>query len=127
MHKKIMYICPMYSKEIIKGTLKPIVLKLLKEQGRMYGYEITQKVRDLTKDKIQITEGALYPLLHKLEADGIVTTEVENIGKRVRKYYKLTIEGETISKQTVDEFLDFMDSLKNIMDDTKPALGYGAA
>jgi PadR family transcriptional regulator, regulatory protein PadR len=127
MHKKIMYICPMYSKEIIKGTLKPIVLKLLKEQGRMYGYEITQKVRDLTKDKIQITEGALYPLLHKLEADGVVTTEVENIGKRVRKYYKLTIEGETISKQAVDEFLDFMDSLKNIMDDTKPALGYGAA
>jgi DNA-binding PadR family transcriptional regulator len=45
----------MYSKEIIKGTLKPIVLKLLKEQERMYGYEITQKVKDLTNNKIQIT------------------------------------------------------------------------
>ena len=38
----------------------------------MYGYEITQKVKELTKNKIQITEGALYPLLHKLEAEGIV-------------------------------------------------------
>jgi len=114
----------MYSKEIIKGTLKPIILKLLQEQNRMYGYEITQKVKELTKDKIQITEGALYPLLHKLEADGVVTTEKESIGKRVRKYYKLTYEGESIAKALVDEFIDFMVTMKHILDPNLQP-GYG--
>jgi PadR family transcriptional regulator, regulatory protein PadR len=84
-HNFLMYICPMYSSELIKGTLKTIVLKLLAENQKMYGYEITQKVKDLTGDRIQITEGALYPSLHALEQDGIVTTEIVHIGKRVRK------------------------------------------
>ena len=51
----------------------------------MYGYEITQKVKELTLEKIQITEGALYPTLHALEAEGLVTTKTEYIGKRMRK------------------------------------------
>lgn len=104
----------MYSKEIVKGTLKPIILKLLSENNRLYGYEITQAVKRITSDKIQITEGALYPLLHKLEAEGAVTTEVENIGKRVRKYYRLTKKGETISQQLIDEFVDFMGTMQQI-------------
>ena len=69
-----------YSSELIKGTLKTIVMKLLADNDRMYGYEITQKVKDLTLDKIQITEGALYPTLHALESDGLVTIETEYIG-----------------------------------------------
>lgn len=104
----------MYSKEIIKGTLKPIILKLLKENDRLYGYEITQAVKRITADKIQITEGALYPLLHKLEAEGAVTTEIENIGKRVRKYYRLTDKGENLSRQLIDEFVDFMTTMQQI-------------
>ncbi len=74
-----------YSSELIKGTLKTIILKLLKENKRMYGYEITQTVKELTGGKIQLTEGALYPSLHSLEAEGILVTETEYIGKRVRK------------------------------------------
>lgn len=110
----------MYSKEIIKGTLRPIILKLLKENDRLYGYEITQSVKRLTSDKIQITEGALYPLLHKLEAEGAVTTEVENIGKRVRKYYRLTDQGEALSQQLIDEFVDFMGTMKQIFEPNNP-------
>lgn len=113
-----MYFCPMYSKEIIKGTLKPIILKLLEQEGRMYGYEITSKVKVLTQGKIQITEGALYPLLHKLEAEGIVITEQENIGKRIRKYYLLTPEGKNLATAAIDEFLDFMITIKSILDPT---------
>ena len=55
----------MYSKNLIKGTLQTIVLKQLEENGRMYGYEITQKVKEISDHKIEITEGALYPTLHK--------------------------------------------------------------
>src|SRR6185503_17622571 len=98
----------MYSSELIKGTLKTIILKLLSDNQRMYGYEITQRVKDLTGDKIQLTEGALYPSLHSLEAEGILTTETVNIGKRVRKYYTLTKKGKTFSEHKVSEFADFM-------------------
>ncbi|MEQ8908681.1 MAG: PadR family transcriptional regulator [Vicingaceae bacterium] len=116
----------MYSKEIIKGTLKPIILKLLQEKERMYGYEITQAVKDLTADKIKITEGALYPLLHKLEAEGVVFTEKENIGKRVRKYYALTPSGKEKTKELIDEFVDFMATMKHIFEPNLQP-GYGTA
>lgn len=106
----------MYSSELIKGTLKTIVLKLLAENKRMYGYEITQKVKDLTGNKIQITEGALYPTLHALEADGILITETEFIGKRVRKYYSLSKEGKAKSKEKVNEFADFMNTMKFLLE-----------
>ena len=53
-----MYICSMISKDLLKGTLKTIVLKLLEEKGRMYGYEITQEVERLTEGKIQLSWGA---------------------------------------------------------------------
>src|SRR6476660_7482131 len=105
-----------YSSELIKGTLKTIVLKLLEDNKRMYGYEITQKVKQLTLDKIQITEGALYPTLHALEDDGLVTTETEYIGKRVRKYYSLSKEGKTKTTEKVNEFADFMATMKFLLD-----------
>ena len=105
-----------YSSELIKGTLKTIILKLLKDNSRMYGYEITQKVKDLTAGKIQLTEGALYPTLHALEADGILTTETEYIGKRVRKYYSLSSEGNKVSDEKVNEFADFINTMKFLLD-----------
>ena len=105
-----------YSSELIKGTLKTIVLKLLSDNKKMYGYEITQKVKELTSDKIQITEGALYPTLHALEADGLVTTESEFIGKRVRKYYTLSTSGKLKTKEKVNELSDFMNTMKFLLD-----------
>ena len=106
----------MYSSELIKGTLKTIVLKLLSENKKMYGYEITQRVKDLTGNKIQITEGALYPTLHALEAEGILTTETEFIGKRVRKYYSLSKIGKAKSLEKINEFTDFMNTMKFLLD-----------
>lgn len=118
-----MYLCVilkinamLFSSELIKGTLKTIILKLLTDTKRMYGYEITQKVKELTGNKIQLTEGALYPTLHALEAEGFLTTETEYIGKRVRKYYSLSKEGKTKSKEKVNEFADFINTMKFLLD-----------
>jgi len=118
-----MYICPMYSSELIKGTLKTIVLKLLSETKQMYGYEITQKVKAVTESKIVITEGALYPLLHQLEAEGVVTTETVNVGKRIRKYYTLTQTGNEKAKEKLYEFAEFINTM-NILLDLKPNMKY---
>lgn len=120
-HKTSMYVCLMYSKELIKGTLKPIVLKLLEENGRMYGYEITQRVKEMTKGKIEITEGALYPLLHKLEDEGTLKTEEEYTGKRIRKYYTLTPQGHAVVAQKVNELSDFISTVSAILTAKTPA------
>ena len=102
--------------ELFKGTLQTIILNLLSENEKMYGYEITQKVKELTLEKIQITEGALYPTLHALENDGLVTTESEFIGKRVRKYYTLSPAGKSKTKEKVSELADFMNTMKFLLD-----------
>ena len=106
----------MYSTELIKGTLKTIILKLLADNKKMYGYEITQKVKELTLDKIQITEGALYPTLHALEADKLVTIEIEYIGRRVRKYYSLSPSGKATAKEKVKELASFIDTMVALLD-----------
>ena len=105
-----------FSSELIKGTLKTIVLKLLSDNKKMYGYDITQRVKELTKERILITEGALYPTLHALEADGLVTTELEYIGKRVRKYYTLSTQGKAKTKEKVSELAEFMETMRFLLD-----------
>lgn len=80
----------------------------------MYGFEITQKVKQLTADKVKITEGALYPLLHRLEADGILESEQEYVDNRIRKYYSLTSKGKKQSTHAFSEIADFMVNLQNI-------------
>lgn len=115
-----MYHCPMYSQELIKGTLKTIVLSLLSEHDRMYGYEITQHVKEKTSGEIQLTEGALYPTLHKLEAEGLLTTEKVSIGKRVRKYYRLTENGNKQANDRVNEFRRFTETMNNLLNNFNP-------
>jgi PadR family transcriptional regulator, regulatory protein PadR len=94
--------------QIYKGSLTAVILKLLKDQGRMYGYEITRKVEELTSGDLVITEGALYPLLHKLEADGLVEAELVTTGKRPRKYYILTEKGQRETVNRIREINDYL-------------------
>jgi DNA-binding PadR family transcriptional regulator len=96
-------------------------MKLLEEQGRMYGYEITQKVKEITKGELNITEGALYPALHKLEADGLLDVEVEKVDNRLRKYYKLTEKGTT---ETVNRLAELEEFIKNMQTIVNPKLSY---
>ena len=65
----------MKNSQLYKGSLNTIIMKLLEENGKMYGYEITQRVKAITLGELTITEGALYPALHKLEAEGLLDVE----------------------------------------------------
>jgi DNA-binding PadR family transcriptional regulator len=105
----------MHSPELLKGTLQTIVLKVLKDHGKMYGYEITQRVKELSSGRLVLTEGALYPTLHKLEAEGLLKTEVVSIGKRVRKYYALTPNGTSAASDRVAEFFDFIGTMSRVL------------
>jgi PadR family transcriptional regulator PadR len=110
-----MYIRSMYSKELLKGTLSAILLKLLAENERMYGYEISQRVSELTGGKILLKDGSLYPALQKMTADGLLSFKEEYIGKRVRKYYVLTTKGKQETTVYLEELKDFMTTLNKIV------------
>jgi DNA-binding PadR family transcriptional regulator len=105
----------MKSSQLYKGSLNTIILKLLAENGRMYGYEITQKVKELTEGALQITEGALYPALHKMEAEGLLEVMVEKVEGRLRKYYKLTEIGLTHKNNLMDELEAFVKNMGQIV------------
>ena len=111
-----MYICTMQKNHsLIKGSLNTILLKLLRENGRMYGYEITKMVKELSEGCMQLTEGALYPALHKLEADGFVETTLEEVGNRKRKYYSITANGKKEAGRKVKELTAFVAQMENIL------------
>ena len=110
-------------KELLKGSLKSIVMKLLSEKDRMYGYEITRTIETLSEGKIKLTFGALYPILHKLENDGHVQTEKEIVNNRTRVYYKLTETGINTAREKVNELEEFINTISILMG-PKPALNY---
>lgn len=110
-----MYLCSMYSKELLKGTMSAIILKLLSEQERMYGYEMSMKVKELSDGKILLKDGSLYPALQKMTNDGLLSFKEENVGGRVRKYYYLTKTGHKRKTAYVEELRDFISTLNKIV------------
>jgi PadR family transcriptional regulator, regulatory protein PadR len=83
----------MLSKELVAASTVPLVLSVLGE-GESYGYALIQRVRELSGGKIEWTEGMLYPVLHWMEAQGLIEAEWREAETgRKRKYYKLLREG----------------------------------
>ena len=103
-----------FERELLKGVAPVVVLEIL-SRGKMYGYEITQRVKILSDERILLKEGSLYPALHKLKADGLVQTEKETINNRVRKYYSLTDNGQKLTQAKVSELYHFMATIQNIL------------
>jgi DNA-binding PadR family transcriptional regulator len=96
------------SKDLNAASASAIVLGIL-QTGESYGYAIVQKVRELSVGEVEWTDGMLYPILHRLEADGLITARWgESETGRKRKYYRLTpqalpvMEDDRRQWQTVD-------------------------
>ena len=80
-------------KDLVAASATPLVLAILAE-GESYGYAILKRVRELSGGDLEWTDGMLYPLLHRLQRLGYVTTEwrVPPEGRR-RRYYAITVAG----------------------------------
>lgn len=84
----------MISKELIGASARPVLLSIL-SRGESYGYAILQRVQELSGGSLEWKDGTLYPVLHRLEDEGlIVSTWKTPAGERRRKYYRLTPAGE---------------------------------
>ena len=113
----------MISNQLYSGSLKTIILKLLKEEGPTHGYALTQRVEQLSEGKIKLTYGALYPILHKLESEKAVVTTTEIYNNRMRIYYALTPKGQTVVAEKIKELKEFIESLQLIIE-PKARLGH---
>ena len=81
------------SKDLVAASSTALVLSILKEE-ESYGYAIIKKVRSLSEEHLEWTDGMLYPVLHKLEEQKLIESNWEQVtaGRR-RKYYRLTETG----------------------------------
>lgn len=81
------------SKDLVAASAVPLVLSILRE-GDSYGYAIIRRVTELSEGRLQWTEGMLYPVLHRLEAQGFVSSAWRDADSgRRRKYYRIRREG----------------------------------
>lgn len=82
-------------KDLVAASATPLVLAILAE-GDSYGYAIIKRVADLSGGELQWTDGMLYPVLHRLERQGLVAAKwVAADSGRKRKYYRITKNGRT--------------------------------
>lgn len=82
----------MVKKSLVAASTTPLLLSIL-AQGESYGYAIIQRVRLLSGGALAWNEGMLYPVLHRLEAEGLVASRWGKAEGRRRRYYRLRPEG----------------------------------
>jgi DNA-binding PadR family transcriptional regulator len=88
------------SKDLVAASATALILSILSE-GENYGYAIIKRVRELSNGKMQWTDGMLYPVLHRLERQGLIKSfeRISETGRK-RRYYRLKKKGtETLAKQ----------------------------
>jgi len=108
----------MSDKNILSGNTTMLVLKLL-ENRDMYGYQIIEELSQKSEDLFKLKTGTLYPLLHGLENDGMVTSYDQTAtddSRRVRKYYKLTSKGKGLLVKREQEWQAYAKAVELVMD-----------
>lgn len=89
--------------QIRKGYLELCILLLVKKQGKVYGFNLLEKLSEVS---LEVKEGTLYPLLNRMSADGLLaaTWETENLKGHPRKFYSLTKDGQHFLNELDEEF-----------------------
>jgi DNA-binding PadR family transcriptional regulator len=102
------------SKDLIAASATPLILSIL-GQGDNYGYAIIKRVRDLSGGKIAWTDGMLYPVLHRLERQGLVESYLDTSETgRERKYYRLKKEGTRALAEHKSQWLLVHNTLRQL-------------
>lgn len=103
------------NKAFLSGTLSTIILALLQKNGSMYGYEICKMAQYLSDGTINLTEGAIYPALHKLEKSGLIASSKKEVNGRTRKYYRIQKKANATIKDQIERLRSFTFHLQEII------------
>lgn len=105
-----------YERQMKKGVLDMLVLKLLESEAK-YGYQMIQEIRDRSEEIFMLKDGTLYPILYRLEEDGMIRSKwSEAVGKQVpRKYYEITETGRNALKSIEQTWKSITKGIAKIM------------
>ncbi|HJC33382.1 helix-turn-helix transcriptional regulator [Mediterraneibacter glycyrrhizinilyticus] len=101
-------------KSLISGSTTMLLLKLLAEKD-MYGYEMIEVLRERSENVFELKAGTLYPLLHSLEAKGLLNAYEKEAGNKVRKYYSITKHGRKILDEKKSEWEIYSRAVANVL------------
>ena len=109
------------SKDLVAASATPLILSILSECEN-YGYAIIKRVRQLSNDEIHWADGMLYPVLHRLEQQGLIESAMRSSeAGRKRKYYHLKNKGTKILKEQKKQWIIVNSVLENLWE-KKPCL-----
>lgn len=104
-----------FSKEILKGSTRPLVLAVLSDSER-YGYDIIKEIKKRSGEVLELGEGSVYPILHTLEKEKLVTSHwIVQDGAPDRKYYRLTTAGKKALNEHVAEWKTFTTAVNGVL------------
>lgn len=102
-------------KSLMSGSTGMLILKLLSRED-MYGYQMIENLAVLSDDTFNLKAGTLYPLLHNLEENGLVSCYEAQAGQaRVRKYYSITKEGKKFLESKENEWQSFSQAVNKVL------------
>ncbi len=105
--------------DLLQGTLDMLILKAV-SLGPLHGYGILLRIQQISKDRLEIQQGSLYPALYRLEHQGWITSEWgESENKRKAKYYRLTAAGKRRLQTETENWNRMTDVIAGILG-TKP-------
>ena len=105
--------------DLLQGTLDMLILKAV-SLGPLHGYGILLRIQQISKDRLEIQQGSLYPALYRLEHQGWITSEWgESENKRKAKYYRLTAVGKRRLQAEAENWNRMADVIAGILG-TKP-------
>ena len=101
--------------DLLQGTLDLLVLKAL-QSGPTHGWDIAQRIQQVSRDVLKVNQGSLYPALHRLEAQGLVASEWgDSENNRRAKFYKLTPAGRKQLATETDSWERFAGAISLIL------------
>ncbi len=101
--------------DLVQGTLDMLLLKILALEP-MNGFAISQRLKQVSKDVLQVSDGSLYPALHKLEQEGWILSEWKtSINGRRAKFYALTRSGRRHLEQEADNWGRLSNAISHVV------------
>lgn len=105
--------------DLLQGTLDMLILKAV-SLGPLHGYGVLLRIQQISKERLEIQQGSLYPALYRLEHHGWLTSEWgESENKRKAKYYRLTAAGKRRLQTEAQKWNRMTDVIAGILG-TKP-------
>lgn len=102
------------NKEMSKGSYELIILKLLSRQD-MYGYQLVQQMSLLSEDLFCMSQGSLYPILHAMEKQELISSYTQVEKNRVRRFYHLTAAGRTEMADKEEQWTSYVQAMERIL------------